>query len=387
MAIEDYSTTPSSNNKAAPNGWPETTMTIKQLNDSGRQLMADVRETFEGNGFVQLHDDGTKNHTVTYQSGTKVQFSGDQSALYKEGQRIKVEGSATGTIYGTIEYVSATANTDVTIQWESGSLSNETLTASVGIAERYATATPMLAVPTAKSTNYTVTPGDHGRTVPVGTSTLTVTLPLVTAVPDGFWVELLLLSTHKITVSASGANTIKGVSSVYMEAPYDSMVLKSNGNSWYIPQDNRAMQAYAYGTATTLPSAGTLTKVALTAFRALPNATTPYGFTIASNLVTVHEPGIYRMWGQVALGDSVDDFLTLRGVIEYNGATIIQSYNRIIGDGSSGMQAPYTPIPAISTYCANGDTIGLWASIGNQSTSKDTSGSATDLFLGVERVK
>ena len=266
--------------------------------------------------------------------------------------------------------------------------SNETLTISLGVSDPTASSMPRIAIPAAKGSGYTVTAADHGRTIPLSGAALTVSLPAVADVADGFWVELLLLSTHKITVSANGVETIKGVSSVYMEAPYDSMVLKSNGSTWYIPRDNRARQAYAHASsATSLPSAGTLTKVGLNAFRALPNATTPYGFSIASNLVTVHEPGVYRVWGQIALGDSVDDFLTLRGVITYNGATFVQSYNRIIGDGQTGMQAPYTPIPAAATYCSNGDTFGLWASIGNQSAAKDTSTDATQLFIGVERVQ
>lgn len=40
--INDWNVSAASNNSAAPNGWPETTMLIKQLNDTGREGMAVV---------------------------------------------------------------------------------------------------------------------------------------------------------------------------------------------------------------------------------------------------------------------------------------------------------------------------------------------------------
>lgn len=61
MAVSDWSTTPASNNSAAPNGAPEG-MLPGGLNDTMRKVMADVRS---------LHDDATTPNTSAKEIGYK----------------------------------------------------------------------------------------------------------------------------------------------------------------------------------------------------------------------------------------------------------------------------------------------------------------------------
>lgn len=66
---------------------------------------------------------------VTYGSGTSFLFTGvDATTAAHAGRRVKAVGSGTGTIYGTISSSSFSTNTTVNVTWDSGSLSNETLT-------------------------------------------------------------------------------------------------------------------------------------------------------------------------------------------------------------------------------------------------------------------
>ena len=127
MGIEDYSTTPASNNSASPNGFPEN-MAPSGVNDSARQVMSDIRTWYENAEWIDFGD------TITYVSGTQFTVATDLTGRYAVARRIKVTGSGTGTIYGIITVSSfSSPNTTVTVNWDSGSMSNETLTAYVGI--------------------------------------------------------------------------------------------------------------------------------------------------------------------------------------------------------------------------------------------------------------
>lgn len=73
-------------------------------------------------------------YTHTYASGTSFTIAGtDVTAIYAANRRIRAVGSSTGTIYGTISSSSFSTNTTVNITWDSGSLSNESLTVSLGL--------------------------------------------------------------------------------------------------------------------------------------------------------------------------------------------------------------------------------------------------------------
>lgn len=120
--IKDYSTTPSNNNAAPPNGFPEG-MAPASLNDGMRQVMADIRSWYQDPAWINLGD------APTYSSGTVFLLSGDKTATYTVGMRIKASGTTPFTIYGTISVSSYSApNTSITVVWDSGSM-NSTLNA------------------------------------------------------------------------------------------------------------------------------------------------------------------------------------------------------------------------------------------------------------------
>ena len=127
MGIESYSTTAASNNSSPPNGWPEN-MAPSAVNNSARQMMADIRTWYEDAQWINYGD------SFSYASTTSVSVATDLTARYPEGRRIKAVGTSTGTIFGTIASSSYSApNTTVTATWDSGGLASESLTISAGI--------------------------------------------------------------------------------------------------------------------------------------------------------------------------------------------------------------------------------------------------------------
>src|SRR5690606_27120151 len=142
--IKAWSSTAANNNSAPPDGWPENQLP-STVNNCGRETMAAVRRWYEDAEWRDFGD------TCTYASGTSFTVSGDLTARYVVNRRIRAVGSATGTIYGTISSSSySNLTTTVTVTWDSGSLSSETLAISLGVdptnrsvpvAALYATAT------------------------------------------------------------------------------------------------------------------------------------------------------------------------------------------------------------------------------------------------------
>lgn len=122
MGIENYSKTPASNDDTPPNGWPEG-MLPSQVNNSARQNMADTRTWYEDSQWVNY------GYTPTYASATSFTIATtDYTSLFHVGRRIKAYGLTTTTIYGTITASSYAVNTTITVEWDAGSLQNETLT-------------------------------------------------------------------------------------------------------------------------------------------------------------------------------------------------------------------------------------------------------------------
>lgn len=124
--IREYSTTAGSNTSingiSVAEGCPPSA-----VNDAIRQAMADTRSFYESGGWIEW------GHTCTYASGTTFTVAGDVTAIYHANRRVRVVGTSTGTIYGKITgSIYIAPNTTVTLSWDSGSLSNEALTVSVG---------------------------------------------------------------------------------------------------------------------------------------------------------------------------------------------------------------------------------------------------------------
>lgn len=125
--IELYSTTAASNNSSPPNGWPEG-MAPSAVNDAARQMMAAIRTWYESAEWVNL------GYTHVYVASTQFKVAGtDVTSHYSVGRRVKVVAATPGTIYGKITASSFSTDTTITVSFDSGSLSNETLTSiSVG---------------------------------------------------------------------------------------------------------------------------------------------------------------------------------------------------------------------------------------------------------------
>jgi hypothetical protein len=121
MPIKSYSTTAASNNASPPNGFPEG-MAPASLNDGMRQVMADVRTWYEDPAWIDLGD------TPTYIGTTSFSVTGDKTATYAVGRRVRAIGTTPFTIYGTIATSVYGSVTTVTVTWDSGTL-NATLNA------------------------------------------------------------------------------------------------------------------------------------------------------------------------------------------------------------------------------------------------------------------
>lgn len=138
MGLSLYSTTAANNNAAPPMGWPEG-MAPSAVNDTGRQMMADMRAWYEAAEWIDL------GLAHVYVSGTQVAIGGgvDRTPSYHVGRRVRAQGPGTGTIYGTIAATSYSApTTSVTVTWDSGVLQNEALAIALHILSGNGTAMP-----------------------------------------------------------------------------------------------------------------------------------------------------------------------------------------------------------------------------------------------------
>ena len=126
-AISTWSTTAASNNSASPDGWPEG-MAPSGVNDSARENMSALRTWYEDAEWIDWGD------TTAYVGATQFKIAGsDVTARYSVNRRVRVVGSSTGTIYGYISVSAFSTDTTVTVVFDSGSMSSETLTVSLGI--------------------------------------------------------------------------------------------------------------------------------------------------------------------------------------------------------------------------------------------------------------
>jgi len=109
------------------------------VNNTARQMLADIRSQTNDAMWFQ-YGTGTQGASgnlatpTVYSSGTIFTIGGsvDVTTVYTVGRRVRAVGSSTGTIYGSISASSYSApTTTVTVVWDSGSLSNETIVVSL----------------------------------------------------------------------------------------------------------------------------------------------------------------------------------------------------------------------------------------------------------------
>jgi len=125
MSIKNYSTTAGSNTSVAginiAEGCPAA-----NVNNGMRAMMADTRSFYEGATWTDL------GHTPTRTGATTFTITGDFTANYVAGRRIRCTDSS--TLYGTIASSSYSApNTTVTVTLDSGSLSVSLTAVAVSI--------------------------------------------------------------------------------------------------------------------------------------------------------------------------------------------------------------------------------------------------------------
>ena len=123
MPMKDWSTTAANNDTAGSVNFAEG-QAPSTVNNSARQAMADVRAWYED---VEWRDWG---HTPSYVSATSFTVTGDQTAVYLVGRRIRMTDAT--TLYGTIASVAHATVTTVTVTMDSGSMSASLTAVSIG---------------------------------------------------------------------------------------------------------------------------------------------------------------------------------------------------------------------------------------------------------------
>ena len=124
-----YDTTAGSNTATASNSVSVAEgMLPSNINNALRDIMADVRQWYNTAEWIE-YGDGAGTYTPAYASSTSFTIAGaNVTSAYHVGRRIKVVASTPGTIYGSITATAFSTNTTVTVAWDSGSLSNESIT-------------------------------------------------------------------------------------------------------------------------------------------------------------------------------------------------------------------------------------------------------------------
>lgn len=223
-------------------------------------------------------------HSVTRQNSASFSIAADYSTVYEAGRRVKVTGSQTGTIYGTVASVTYSASTSVNIRWDSGYLRNEAITPYVSFVTH--TAFPRGKAVTSSGTTGGTGSGGSGNTY-VGISINGITYkvlydgrsdpdPLLGLVwAEGFAPTVALvggsagvyLENHDLDSFAFNADTFVGVkaksdgrlslaSAIYLAPTY-----QDEGNEWAVSPATGIGSGYEIRlikTSGTNPTTGTL---------------------------------------------------------------------------------------------------------------------------------
>jgi hypothetical protein len=124
--IKDYSTTQADNTSLNGISTAEG-MLPSNLNNAIRALMKNTRDWYNDSQWV-IYGDGSAAYTSAYVSATSFSITGvDVTAFYHADRRVKIVGSATGTVYGTISSSSFSTDTTVNVTLDSGAIQNEAL--------------------------------------------------------------------------------------------------------------------------------------------------------------------------------------------------------------------------------------------------------------------
>lgn len=123
--IKNWSATAASNNATPPDGWPEG-QAASTVNDCAREMMAALRRWYVDAEWIDRGDTPTRVDNDTFT------VSGDLTAVYHTGRRLRVSGSATG--YCTVSSSSySSPNTTVNVTMDAGNLPATLSAVSVAI--------------------------------------------------------------------------------------------------------------------------------------------------------------------------------------------------------------------------------------------------------------
>nr|BAR31586.1 hypothetical protein [uncultured Mediterranean phage uvMED] len=154
--IKDYSTTQASNTSLNGINTAEG-MLPSDLNNAIRALMKNTREWYNDAQWV-IYGDGDAAFTSAYVSASSFTINGvDVTAFYHAGRRVKITGSSTGVVYGTISSSSFSTNTTVNVTLDSGTLQNETLTIYLAILTKTGNSIPTDVISAGNLTNNSIT--------------------------------------------------------------------------------------------------------------------------------------------------------------------------------------------------------------------------------------
>ena len=145
--IGKYDTTAGNNSATSSNSVSVAEgMLPSNINNAFRDIMADIRQFYNSAEWIE-YGDGAGTYTPAYASSTSFTIAGvNVTSAYHVGRRVKLVASTPGTIYGSITATAFSTNTTVTVAWDSGSLSNESIT-SVHLGVISATNTSMPETP------------------------------------------------------------------------------------------------------------------------------------------------------------------------------------------------------------------------------------------------
>ena len=205
MTVSSYSTTASSN--TAINGVNISEgMSPSDVNNAIREQLKDVRTVWNYKEWFLLGDgDGTT--TFTRASATSITVASNITSTHHVGRRVKVIGSATGTIFGKIATSSfSSPNTTLTFTFDSGSINSGDTTVSVYVGSVFTNpANPVvdednmasdsaILPPSQQSTKAFVTSGTvtlSNKSISLGSNTLTgTTAQFNTALSDNDFATL-----------------------------------------------------------------------------------------------------------------------------------------------------------------------------------------------------
>jgi hypothetical protein len=154
--IKDYSST-AANNTAVGGVSIAEGMLPSNINNALRAILADTREWYNDSQWV-IYGDGDASFTFAYASATSFTVaSTDVTSFYHANRRVKIVGSSTGTIYGTISSSSFSTNTTVNVTLDSGAIQNESITVYVGALSATNTSIPAGSVSTSVLADGSVT--------------------------------------------------------------------------------------------------------------------------------------------------------------------------------------------------------------------------------------